>query len=185
MDYDPFDADTHEDPDAHFAALTLGARFTTTPPSTSTRWPAPTTSRRSCAPPSSGRAISGTDLPTARRPVSRCCWMPTHRPTRGSAGSCRRPGPHASSSGWRPHPAAPRRPARTRPGCRPLRLPRVVAAPLPATMIAELVGVPVEDRDRFRAGPAPGLEPLEEPRVTSRPRRSPPGARGVLPRSHR
>jgi cytochrome P450 len=46
-----------------------------------------------------------------------------------------------------------------------------VAAPLPATMIAELVGVPIEDRDRFRAwsnarvgatGGTPGSERAEE-----------------------
>ena len=46
-----------------------------------------------------------------------------------------------------------------------------VAAPLPATMIAELVGVPTEDRDRFRAwssarvgatGGTPGSEQAEE-----------------------
>ena len=60
-----------------------------------------------------------------------------------------------------------------------------VAAPLPATMIAELVGVPTEDRDRVRAWSALAWPPLEEHRATTKLRGSPRGARGVLPRPHR
>ena len=48
-----------------------------------------------------------------------------------------------------------------------------VAAPLPATMIAELVGVPIEDRDRFRAWSGARVGATGGTRAPSRPRRSP------------
>ena len=171
MDYDPFDPDTHADPDAHFAALRDQCPvhydadrdfFTvartddiTTILRTPELWSSHFRNGLAYRPAAGQPMLLDADPPTHtwQRRLLQKAWTP--RLIERLEGRIQR----LLDDLLEPVLAAGR-----------CDFHDVVAAPLPATMIAELVGVPVEDRDRFRAwsgarvgatGGTPGYEQAE------------------------